>query len=82
MRRSTETNPVAPVWGRGLKCIETNEKNATLSRPRMGAWIEIVMPPARFMGLDVAPVWGRGLKLGVVHHSAGGLASPPYGGVD
>ena len=33
-----------------------------MSRPRMGAWIEITMNPNSTIEGSVAPVWGRGLK--------------------
>ena len=32
-------------------------------RPRMGAWIEIQLPPGFQPRWEVAPVWGRGLKF-------------------
>ena len=32
---------VAPVWGRGLKYAEIQQKGLKLCRSRVGAWIEI-----------------------------------------
>ena len=56
------SGPVAPAWGRGLKCGYSSASFEVLRRPRMGAWIEIVKDPDVELVQAVAPAWGRGLK--------------------
>ena len=77
-----ERYDVAPVWGRGLKCLKIDQVSALLRRPRMGAWIEITGARRTRQLHKVAPVWGRGLKFELKPKADYTDKSPPYGGVD
>ena len=73
---------VAPARGRGLKLRRLQAEGFLESRPRKGAWIEILSTGLSALSTGVAPARGRGLKYAWQQHQLAVFLSPPQGGVD
>ena len=76
------TKPVAPARGRGLKLEPRDGHAMANSRPRKGAWIEMLDLFYQLPAMDVAPARGRGLKYSMAKVNGADYRSPPQGGVD